>query len=317
MAIHFRDVTHEPIRDLTVSAPDGAMIGIVGLKGSGKAALLRLAAGLEQPATGAIEGGASRRLIELGQPLNFAPVDILLLDAALACQDPLVRERACFALERLRRTGTTILMASYDEPLLSRMCDEIWWLDEGRLAAKGDVRDVLPKYRRFVVERLIAWGGTLSEAVDFTYRRGDGRAEIIALEALGPDGNVTSLLRSHQPATVRAIARFLQPVANPVIGMMIRTRVGLEVFGTNTELEAIDLGACGPGDEVKVDFQFVCDLCPGEYTLTAASHDRDGAPHDWLDDAVAFSVTDDRYTAGVANLRATVRAVKTPAASQA
>ena len=35
-----------------------------------------------------------------------------------------------------------------------------------------------------------------------------------------------------------------------------------------------------------------------------ASHDPDGVWHDWLEDAVAFSVTDDRYTAGVANLRA-------------
>jgi lipopolysaccharide transport system ATP-binding protein len=29
--------------------------------------------------------------------------------------------------------------------------------------------------------------------------------------------------------------------------------------------------------------------------------------HDWLDDAIAFAVADSRYTAGVANLRATVR----------
>ena len=38
-----------------------------------------------------------------------------------------------------------------------------------------------------------------------------------------------------------------------------------------------------------------------------ASHDPDGVWHDWLEDAVAFSVTDGRYTAGVANLRATAR----------
>jgi len=241
-------------------------------------------------------------------------VDVLLLDAALACQDPLVRERACFALERLRRGGATILMASYDEPLLSRLCDELWWLDGGRIAARGDVRDVLPKYRRFVLEQLVAWGGTLTEPVDFSYRRGDGRAEIVSLETLGAGGQPTAVLRSHEMASIQVVVRFLKPVANPVIGVMIRTRVGLEVFGTNTELEAIDLGACSPGDQVKVDFQFVCELCPGEYTLTAASHDPDGTPHDWLDDAIAFSVADERYTAGVANLRATVRAVKTPAA---
>ena len=45
---------------------------------------------------------------------------------------------------------------------------------------------------------------------------------------------------------------------------------------------------------------------PGEYTLTVASHDPDGVWHDWLEDAVAFSVSDTRYTAGVANLHAQV-----------
>jgi ABC-type methionine transport system ATPase subunit len=312
MAVLFRNVNHPGLREVTVSAPDGVIIGVIGLKGSGKAALLRLAAGVEQPGSGNVEGGTARRLIQLGEPLNFSPVDVLALDAALACQDPLVRERACFALERLRRTGCTILMASYDEALLSRLCDEIWWLHEGKLIAKGDVRDVLPRYRHFILEQLVAWGGTLSEPVDFTYRRGDGRAEIVKLETLAADGLPAAVLRSHQPATVRVVVRFLKPVADPVIGMMIRTRVGLEVFGTNTELEGIQLGECQSGDEVKVEFQFACELCPGEYTLTAASHDRHGTPHDWLDDAVAFSVADERYTAGVANLRATVRAVKTP-----
>ena len=53
-------------------------------------------------------------------------------------------------------------------------------------------------------------------------------------------------------------------------------------------------------------FTFRCDLCPQQYTVTAASHDPDGVWHDWMEEAVSFSVTDTRYTAGVANLRASV-----------
>ena len=53
-------------------------------------------------------------------------------------------------------------------------------------------------------------------------------------------------------------------------------------------------------------FSFLCDLCPRAYTLTLASHDPDGTVHDWLDDAIAVTVTDERSTAGVANLRAKV-----------
>src|SRR6202022_1798458 len=64
-------------------------------------------------------------------------------------------------------------------------------------------------------------------------------------------------------------------VEDPVIGVTIRTRVGLEVYGTNTELEKVKTGARAAGDRLRVDFQFPCELCPGEYTLTAASHDPD------------------------------------------
>jgi hypothetical protein len=56
-------------------------------------------------------------------------------------------------------------------------------------------------------------------------------------------------------------------------------------------------------------------LCPRPYTLTLASHDPDGTAHDWLDDAVAITVIDERYTAGVANLRAKVTAERAASAA--
>jgi Wzt C-terminal domain len=96
-------------------------------------------------------------------------------------------------------------------------------------------------------------------------------------------------------------------VTEPVLGMLIRTQIGFEVYGTNTELERVRLGPRAAGETVSVVFSFLCDLCPHAYTLTLASHDPDGTAHDWLDDAIAFTVTDERPTAGVANLRARVK----------
>ena len=83
--------------------------------------------------------------------------------------------------------------------------------------------------------------------------------------------------------------RFSGEVADPVIGVLIRTRIGLNVYGTNTELENIHFGPMRAGDTVRVTYRFRCELCPGDYTVTAASHDPDGVWHDWLEDAVAFA----------------------------
>ena len=306
MAIHFQGVTFPPLNQFTASAPDGAIIGIIGLKGSGKSALLHLAAGLAEPASGTVTAPSDRRLIRLGEPLNFSPTGLLALDAALSCQDALVRERACISLERVRRAGSTILFASPDESMLRRLADEIWWLDKGQLTGKA-IR------AKFIAATTRSWQtNSRRGALRCRNRSMSGRAgamgalTLVSLETGGADGQPSQVLRSHRPATVRVGVRFAAPVENPVIGILIRTRIGLEVYGTNTELEGIRIGPCTTGQEVHLTFKFDCDLCPGDYTLTAASHDPSGTAHDWLDDAVAFSVAADRYTAGVADLRASV-----------
>lgn len=98
-----------------------------------------------------------------------------------------------------------------------------------------------------------------------------------------------------------------------MVGIMIRTRIGMDVFGTNTTLQKVSLGRCGPGDELEVEFHFHCWLSPQEYTLTVAMQHPDGSSHDWLDEALSFTVVASRFTAGVANLhaRVTARVTKT------
>ncbi len=306
MAIEFLDVTFPPLAGFSASAPDGVLIGIVGDEDSGARELLRVAAGEERPVEGTVEAPAARRLLGIQSELELGPVGLLLLDHALARQDPFTRARVTMELVHLRRAGTTILLATHEEGLLRALADEIWWLDQGRLAAKGDPGEVLEKYGRHTADRIRAFGAGRSSPLSPPLRRGDGRAELISVETLDEHGQPAMTWRSGEPAMVRVTVRYRAAVDEPVVGIMIRTRIGLEVYGTNTELEKLKLGPCRAGDTLRVLFRFRCDLCPREYTLTAASHDPDGALHEWLDDAVAFAVVDSRFTAGVANLRAEV-----------
>jgi ABC-type thiamine transport system ATPase subunit len=312
MAIEFRGVRYPPLRDLTVSAPSGAVIGVVGEKGAGKAALLQLASGAAKPEAGEVIAGGERRYLGPLDPLQLSPVDILSIEHSLAHHDALVRARAVAGIDRLRSAGTTVLIVSHELDLLQSLSDEVWWLDAGTLAQRGDPREVLDAYRESIAEKVRAWGATLKSPLLPATRRGDGRAEILSLETLDGAGNPTAVFRSGENATVRATVRYHDAVEEPVIGIMLRTRIGLEVYGTNTELEKVSTGKYAAGERMRIEFGFNFDLCPGEYTITAASHDADGTTHDWLDDAVMFTVADSRYTAGVANLRAKVKILTEP-----
>jgi ABC-type methionine transport system ATPase subunit len=307
MAIEFRGARFPPLRDVTATAPSGAVIGIIGEKGAGKGALLRLAAGFEKPVAGQVLGGdGSRRYLGPADSLDFSSVKLLLIEHTFAQQDALARAQGMAAIGRLRSEGSTVLIVTHELDLLRSLADEVWRLDEGTLAQRGHPAEVLDAYQHRIAEKLRSWGETQPHSLRLSQRRGDGRAELVSLETFGASGQPTMVWQSGEPVTVRVTAQYRESVDDPVVGMMIRTRIGLEVYGTNTELEKLKLGPCAAGSRMRIDFRFECRLCPGEYTLTAASHDPDGTTHDWIDDALAFVVTDSRYTAGVANLRAQV-----------
>jgi energy-coupling factor transporter ATP-binding protein EcfA2 len=287
--IEFRDVTFAPLNRFRAQAPAGVIIGLIGEQGSGIAQLLKLASGVARPHEGEVHAD-----------------DVIGFDQSFATMDAVERARALVDLDERRRSGATILFASHDTALLEALSDEVWWFDGGRLAAKGDPKETLAKYRAHVSERVRSWGSSISPRLAPSFRHGDGRAEILSIETFGADGMPTIVWKSGEMVSVRAAIRFQEAVENPVFGLMIRTQVGFEVYGTNTELEQVNIGNCAPGVTRTIVFSFRCELCPRAYTLTLASHDADGTAHDWLDDAVAVTVTDDRYTAGVANLRAKV-----------
>src|SRR6266566_3654463 len=275
-----------------LAAPDGSIIGVIeegGVVEEGKVWLTGLHAervGPEDPIP--------------DQPGNY------ILDHALSKSDAVAKSRAVARVLQLRRAGATIVLISHDEGLLESCADEIWWIQNHELIARGDPSEVLARYRRHVAEALRSAGEQQLPAVSPTMRNGDGRAELERIELLGESGELATVWRSGEAAAIRVTVRFVTGIEDPVIGIMIRTRIGLNVYGTNTELERLKLGPCMAGNTLELAFAFWCELCPGEYTLTVASHDPDGVWHDWLEDAVAFSVTDTRYTAGVANLRAQV-----------
>ncbi len=229
--------------------------------------------------------------------------DVTVLEYKLDREDDLDRLRSVAECERARRNGRTVLLASRSGEILNTLADELWWIRHGMVLLRGDVQDVRKQYIADLLSRARGadWAAEIAPAI----RRGDGRAEVIHIEISDPE-KATTVIGSGHETEIRVAVRFHAAVDDPVVGIMIRTRIGVEVYGTNTELEDVKVGPCQPGDKRVIGFRFRCDLCPGYYTLTAASHDADGVWHDWLEDAVAFTVIDGRYTAGVANLRASV-----------
>jgi hypothetical protein len=144
-----------------------------------------------------------------------------------------------------------------------------------------------------------------------SYRHGDGSSQVLEVVMLDRQGNPAASIRTGEQVEVKVRARFLKPVREPVVGLLIRNRLGIDVFGTNTRLQQKGLGSFEEGEELEVSFRFDCLLTQQEYTLTVATQHWDGSSQDWLDDVVSFRVVDSVETAGLVNLHTEIEWRKT------
>jgi len=228
---------------LNATAPDGSIIGVISEGGSSL-------------------GGAAAPTVREGDPIPDTPGNYIV-DHAFARADSVSKAKAVSRLVQLRREGATIALISHDEALLESCADEIWWIRDGTLIARGDPAEVLAQYRRHVADALRTSGANILPRLAPTMRNGDGRAVLEKIELIGDDGNPAVVFRSGEAATIRVTVRFAAPVEDPVVGVMIRTRIGLNVYGTNTELEQLKLGPVTAGATFRVSYRFDCNLCPG------------------------------------------------------
>jgi len=233
--------------------------------------------------------------------------EILIVDEALSVGDAIFASRCIQKFEELRRNQTTVLLVSHDLGLVKRLSDRAIFMLEGKIAMAGTAKDTVNRYIGFVLDRERGRepieGGA---GAGTTFRHGDRASTITDVQILNQTGQACQAFEHGQVVVIRIQAMFNKTVTEPVVGLLIRNRIGMDVFGTNTRLEQVSLGQFEAGSAVEVEFQLDCLLTRQEYTLTVATQYQDGLSQDWLDDVLSFRVIDTKDMAGVLNLNARI-----------
>ena len=232
--------------------------------------------------------------------------EILIVDEALAVGDAIFANRCIKKFEQLRKQRVTVLFVSHDLGLVKRLSDRAVLMLGGQVAACGHPSDVVNRYVGLVLERQEPDREMeKSRTASGSYRHGDGASRVLSVDLRDPLGSTRSL-EPGSPVTIRVQARAERDLESPMVGMLIRNRLGVDVFGTNTRIEGVDLGTVHAGERFEVDFTFDCLLTRQDYTLTVATQYPEGFSQDWLDDVISFSVVDSRDVAGLANFKTKV-----------
>jgi len=223
--------------------------------------------------------------------------DVLLVDEVLAVGDEYFQHKCYAKIAEFRGAGKTIVLVSHDIGLISRLCDRAIWLDQGRVAASGTVRDVATAYHLEVGERELRERALRGEVGG---RTGSGEIEIVSAKVIGRDGAPKTLLEIGDPASFEIRYRNPASVKDAVFGVYVYRDDGTGIYGTNTMLDDVAV----PLREEGV-VRFAMDslaLLPGGYDVDVAATDRSDRHYDYHQKALNFRVVGSSREVGIARL---------------
>jgi lipopolysaccharide transport system ATP-binding protein len=237
---------------------------------------------------------------------------VLLIDEVLSVGDAYFQQKCTKRLKEFKENGVTTVIASHDPGAIKTLCNQAALLDEGRLVCQGKPDEVFDYYNALVAKKssgaksYIITKGLHTTGRSVGQRSGNFRALISDAQLLS-GGNEVSVVVAGQEVEIKAGVVFLEPIVNPTVGVLIRDRLGTDVFGTNTHHLGIDLGTFSSGEQLDIRFRIAMELGPGDYTLTLAIHTLDkhlDECFDWADRLLSFSVipSSDFTFIGVAKL---------------
>jgi ABC-type polysaccharide/polyol phosphate transport system ATPase subunit len=79
--------------------------------------------------------------------------DILIIDEALSTGDAKFKEKSLNRIKELRTADRALILVSHALATIEDICNEVIWLDHGKLMARGNPAEVIAAYREFVDAR--------------------------------------------------------------------------------------------------------------------------------------------------------------------
>jgi lipopolysaccharide transport system ATP-binding protein len=262
--------------------------------------------------------------------------DILVVDEALAVGDAKFQAKCFDRLKQLKERGTSILLVTHAGEQVVTHCSQAILLDEGIVSEKGEPRRVVNRYMDVLFgkerieigttkESLVQKKASSTVTLDYSlnnlqdvfssrpgynpheYRWGDGSATIYDFYLAVDNEEYPSAISVGQRIVLVVSIRFLTDLVRPILGITIKTKEGVTVYGVNSETLKVDeFKLCGQqGTVVKAEAVFYCRLAPGDYFISLGVATRSGGdiiPHDRRYDAIHLQVCPDSTFFGLADL---------------
>ncbi len=245
---------------------------------------------------------------------------VLVIDEIFAVGDAYFQQKCVRRLREFKERGATILFVSHDASAVKILCDQAVLIHHGEVVDFGPPDDVLDYYNALLAREHGDYGFlTIVRQTDESegQRAGTFEAMVTGVQLLDEKGHEIKAVVVGQLVKLKIKIAFLVDMENPTIGVLIRDRLGSDMFGTNTFHLGQHTGVFRAGDELEATWDLNIDLGLGQYTVAVAIHTEDIHIYhcfEWADAMISFQVLPgpDYYFVGKAHLQARVSLERRP-----
>lgn len=261
--------------------------------------------------------------------------DILIIDEALAVGDAVFTQK-CMRFIRTFRQNGTLLFVSHDMASVLNLCDNALWLHQGSVQMIGDAKSVSEAYLQYTLQEAYGDSVTLkalehlpnnieapanvlntagySSAITVHnnldnskgWSTGSGRITEVSFINC-ENGEVNSALKGGENITLRIRADVNTDMHDPILGFIVKDRLGQDLFGENT-LPFTDIMPlfAEAGAHIQAKFTFTLPMLPnGQYAVyasLASGNLYDHVQHHLLHDALILNVHSSKIRWGLVGI---------------
>jgi lipopolysaccharide transport system ATP-binding protein len=267
--------------------------------------------------------------------------DILIVDEILAVGDAAFAQKCSARLEKFRKSGT-LLFVSHNTGAVTRLCERALWLEHGKVRDFGPAADVCARYLANLAERADAAEDKASPVRRWSVLEppplvsdprarsnrivvsafdsdapwhGHGGANIVDVSFRSPADERLADIEGGDEVRLRILCHAARNIADPIVGFMLRDRLGQNVFGDSTYLACKDLPrAVRAHEDFVAEFAFQLPfLAAGDYALTVAITEGTQENHShvhWIEEAVMLSIHQSPISRGIIGVPAMALAME-------
>ena len=272
--------------------------------------------------------------------INIDP-EILIVDEALSVGDVFFQNKCYKKFDDFKKMGKTILFVSHDLGSISKYCDRVVLLDHGRKLAEGLPKDMINIYKKVMTgtdakDAVAATGSEDKEhkknsrsirdiTGDNLWKNnfvinpnlneyGSKKAEIIDFAIVDSDGLLTNSIVKGDSFEIKYKVHFNENIKNPIFTYTFKNIKGVDITGTNTMYEKVDVELAKAGEEYFVSFVQDMNLQGGEYLLSMSctGYEDSGelVAYHRLYDVLNITVISDKNTVGFYDMNSKVKVEK-------